>query len=169
MARIYLSQGQLDRAEAIFRHLVAQQPGDPQYAEGLREVQRRRAALEYERSTDRCIIAKEGGRIRCSWLVCPSSSTRAARLLEAPVELALRLVGFPHEDFGQRNAQTRLRGDAESAESRLVTITVAEAESELVLNVPPGSLVCAAAIGLCDANGQFVSIAHSDLVSLSSS
>jgi len=50
IGRIYLEQGHLDRAEAVFRQLLVQRPQDPALDAGLREVARRRAQTAEDRA-----------------------------------------------------------------------------------------------------------------------
>ena len=146
MARIFLDQGRLDQAEAIYRDLLARRPGDELLEQGLAEVERRRQADIAPDLPDHVRLAVEGGTLCCSWEVSDRGRQRAELVAGSSGAIVLRISGFPSDP-------DRTSTDTEVAEA-----------GELSLPLPPQAQLLAAAVGLRTAEGQFVSIAHSGII-----
>jgi hypothetical protein len=143
IARLYMLQGKLQQAEALYRQLLQESPEDARLLDGLAEV-RRRAEAAHAPAADRVEVRILGDAYVCTWAVTEEGQHRARLVLNAPGELVLRLASFP--------------ADPERApEDRPLT----EAAGTLVL--PPISGRCvlvAAAVGVLSADRRFASITH---------
>jgi hypothetical protein len=153
MARIYLGQGKLDEAEAVYRKLLGDRPGDPALQEGLAEVQRRREELEAgpePDAADRVALRLQGGELTCTWSVSDEGRRRAALLLGTEGTLTLRLMTFPLEPDDPPE-----------------DIVLDRPEGQMALELPGRGLLAAAAVGLGADDGEpFAAIAHCDPVTL---
>jgi hypothetical protein len=150
IARLYMLQGKLGEAEAIYRALAEESPDDPRVRDGLAEVQRRRQApaADSARGSDLgCRVelrAAAGGTLECSYAVSEAGRRRASLVLGEAGTLTLRAVAFPaaeQEDLELPGAQGVLALPARFAAAPVVV----------------------AAIGLRDGGGRFVAIAHGSL------
>ena len=151
IAQIYLQQGKLEQAKAMFERLLRDDPNDERLKAGLREADRRLASDD-ERpslSTESVMLKLAEGKPRCHWSLTPSAKERAERVLGSRGQLTLRLVGFP-ADPGLMPHDTPLKQET----------------GALTLVPPPGALLIAASVGVLNQENRFVSIAHSDLVQL---
>lgn len=152
IARIYMKQGMLDEAEALYRRLLQEQPNDARLMMGLAEVERRRAQKDLC-PTD-CQVALEVGedRLECRWRISDEGRRRAGLVLGADGRLTLRLVTFPvdarrpHQDIQVEMTQGQIGLKPPSSRSQLL----------------------AAAVGLMGENERFVAIAHAEAVALQS-
>lgn len=145
IARLYLQQGKLDEAEAIYRALRKERPADPRIAEGLAEVERRRQSPEVGGSSEDAVElrAAKDETLECSYRVSEAGRRRASLVLGGEGALTLRLCAFPG-------------GKQED-------LPLAEACGAVALPSSLRAPVIAAAVGLRDANGRFVAIAHGAL------
>ena len=85
VAKLYLGQGKLDRAEQIYRSLLARAPKDPRLLRGLTEVQRRRERLQSAADDgDRVALELRDGKLRCTFQVTGPGRARAPDLREIP-------------------------------------------------------------------------------------
>jgi len=147
IARLYMLQGKLDEAEAIYRALEVDRPGDPRIEEGLAELQRRRQSPGLAASgEDRVELrgsAQGEAAISCSYRVSEAGRRRALLVLGGEGTLTLRICAFP----GGKQEDLELPGS----------------EGAVALPASLRAPVIAAAIGLRDETGRFVAIAHSTL------
>jgi hypothetical protein len=146
IARLYMQQGKLDEAEAIYRALQKQRPADPRVAEGLAEVERRRQAPAEAGGAGEDAVelrAAAGDALECSYRVSEAGRRRATLVLGGEGTLTLRLCAFP----GGKQEDVALSGD----------------EGAVAVPAALRAPVIAAAVGLRDANGRFVAIAHGAL------
>ena len=149
VARIYMMQGMLDEAEAVYRRLLGRRPGDNRLEAGLAEVQRRREAEQVAAGEDRVTLEPRGGEICCGWAITDEGRARATKLLGRDGELVLRLVSFPVH--ASRPGQD---------------VPLKRGEGKLTLARPRGAHMVAAAVGLKYKPDSFVSIAHCEAVKL---
>lgn len=149
IARIYLKQGLLEQAEALYRDLLRRRPGDPELERGLGEVLRRRGEQRAPVGDDRVSVELGDGTVVCRWLLTEEGKGRAERVLEGPGRPALRLVGFPRE-----------RGVAPR------DVLVEQREGNLSFRAPRRARLLAAALGLLGEGDRFVAITHSEAVTL---
>ena len=144
IARLYMLQGKLEQAEAIYRQLLEERPREVRLLEGLAEVQRRlQARLEPPAGDDRLELVWERGRIRCRYTVTADGQRRAGLLLGCSGTLVLRLHAFPSSP-GEGPIDRPLERPA----------------GELELTAPEKASVVAAAVGLTGPGDRFVAIAH---------
>lgn len=149
VARIYMMQGMLDEAEALYRRLLTATPGDKQLEAGLAEVQRRIQAELEATSNDHVELTPRGGKLHCKWAITDEGRQRAERQLGRTGELVLRLVAFPLHP---------------SRPGQDVPLDAAEGQRQL--DRPHRAHLVAAAVGLLDRGENFVSIAHCEAVKL---
>lgn len=149
VARLYLQQGKLDQAEAIYRKLLGQDPRDPRLLEGLAQVQRCLAAQHHAAPDEHVTLRSSEGGLLCNWRVTIDGRERAAIVLGHQGRLALRLVFFPP---AAGNPRTIALDDLEGQ----VTLPLSDQEASLA----------AAAVGLSGDGDRFVSIAHCGPVAL---
>lgn len=142
IARLYMVQGKLDQAEAIYRELLKDGPDDQRLLDGLAEVQRQHTLAQAPTAEDRLALRREGNGLRCLWSVTDAGQRRAQLLLAGPSRLVLRLMPFP------ANPQQPAH------DSELASLT-----GESIVPLPPGAQVLAAAVGLHGPD-RFVSIVH---------
>jgi hypothetical protein len=172
MARVYLDQGKVGEAAAIFDRLVDRACGDGQRIVELRQIVERslasaaaarRHAGEPPGDLPRChgrdlvAVAPLGlGRILCAWEVTPRGRAAATtQLAGRPGALALRLV-------------TATPGDApDGAAGRTSQDLPLETEvgETLVATPRTGGFLCAA-VGLLSVDGNFAPVAHSEVLPL---
>ena len=149
VAHIYMMQGMLDHAEALYRKLLEASPGDPRLEAGLAEVLRRVEAERDAVNSDHVKVVAQGGKLHCTWAVTDEGRTRAEKQLGRAGDLVLRLVAFPLHP--SRPGQDLL---------------LDEAEGKRILDRPARARLVAAAVGLLDSGDNFVSIAHCEAVKL---
>ena len=147
VARIYLAQGKLDQAEAIFRELRARRPDDPVPARGLAEVAARRRALADAAAAEALELTWRDGALRCRWRVTEAGVARGRLLLADGGRadggaLVLHLAGF--SAAGPTGARE---------------IPLAARQGEMDAAPPAGALALAVAVGL-RAGDRFVPIVH---------
>lgn len=147
VAKLCLAQGKLEQAEAIYLHLLQEDPADPELLGGLAEIRRQRETLSAPEATDRVAIDSEGQSLVCRWVVSESGQRRAQLILGSPGSLVLRLVSFPA-----------------TAEIPPEDIALVALSGTVERPRPAAAHVLAAAVGLRDESGRFVSIAHATLV-----
>lgn len=143
VARLYMEQGKLEHAEQLYRELIADEPDDLRLTQGLAEVRRRQELLRAPPSGDHVTLEPHPRGLRCRWQISEEGRGRAALVLGREGTLVLRLVAFP------------LRPTTPPQDTRL-----SGAEGEMELGAPEGARVVGAAVGLCSADGEFVSITH---------
>ncbi len=149
VARIYMMQGMLDEAEALFLKLLEDNPGDERLETGLADV-RQRIQDELEAVSSDCVeVAVRGGKLHCKWTIRDEGRQRAERQLGRDGELVLRLVAFPlHPSRPEED------------------IPLESNEGKRTIDRPLRAHLVAAAVGLKDSGGNFVSIAHCGAVKL---
>jgi hypothetical protein len=167
MARVYLDQGKVEEAAAIYDRLVASACGDARQIAELREIverslagaaaARRRAdeapaALPAAHGRDLVALVPRGpGRVLCAWEATPRGrAAAAAQLVGRAGVLALRLV-------------TATPGAAAGRDSRDLPLQTEAGEVEVA--VGRAGFACAA-VGLLAADGFFAPLAHSDVLPL---
>jgi len=155
IARIYMRQGMLDEAEALFKRLLRVQGDDPALREGLAEIARLRAAdtrtnqdQDHDQE-DRVVLEPRRDSVLCRWNASPEGQRRAEGVLGHEGRLSLRLVAYPRE-------QGRSPHD----------VTVDGAHGDLSFKPPREALLMAAALGVMGNDEQFVSITHCEPVTL---
>ena len=155
IARIYMMQGMLDRAEKLFSRLLEADPANQRAREGLEEVRRRRRKMQKQQeSADLVELAPQGGTVLCRWRVSEQGLRRArlAAGLDPSADggrLALRMAAFQAEP-------RRPPRDVE----------VQGTEGSITVRPPQGAVYVAAAVGLLLEGGRFVSSAHCGPVAL---
>ena len=149
VARIYMMQGMLDEAEALYHKLLEGSPGDQRLEAGLAEVQQRIEAELEATTQDRVELTARGGKLHCKWAVTAEGRKRAEMQLGRGGDLVLRLVAFP--------LHPSRPGQDLSLDSN---------EGHRVLDRPLRAQMVAVAVGLIDNGENFVSIAHCDVVKL---
>jgi hypothetical protein len=144
IARLYLLQGKLVEAEAMYRRLLDERPDDARLLEGLAEVQgRQQARLQPLPGEDRLELDWKGERLRCRYVITPEGERRARRLTGGAGDLVLRVMAFPPETGAAPIDQP-----------------IAQLAGELELPAPEGARVLAAAVGVRAGGDQFAAIAH---------
>lgn len=154
IARIYVQQGKLDQAIAVYEHLLEAHPHDEALIRELAVVRGKvdaqgdlplpdLDALMVDRTDD--IPPK----IRCRWRISEDGGGRARLVLGADGQLTLRLSGFPENAAGKPD-----------------DIAIDTHDGTLIIAPPAGAILLTAAIGLLDDDGNFASVAHCDLVQL---
>lgn len=152
IASIYVQQGKLQEARAIYRQLLQERPDDRTLRDGLRRVEAMIAEQRDERPADgrggdRVELSRRDGNLHCRWSITDEGQQRAQLVLGGQGQLTLRLVGFPAvNDLPPRDE------------------TLDAAGGTLELPRPPGSTLVSAAVGLLDDSGRFASIVHCDLL-----
>jgi len=152
IARLYMKQGLLDEAEALYLRLQERRPDDPRVHAGLAEVRRRRAAeLAGPDSDDWIVLRADEDGIRCTWRITEAGRQRAAAMERGAGEgrITLRVACFPRDEGSDEQE-----------------IQVGMSEGSLTLRPPAGALSMSAAAGLLLAEDRFVAIAHCAPVSL---
>ena len=149
VARIYMMQGMLDEAEALYQRLLQRSPGDERLEAGLAEVQRRVQAELEATTSDRVELTARGGRLHCKWAVTDEGRGRAEMQLGREGDLVLRLVAFPLHP--SRPGQD---------------VLLESNEGQRVLDRPARARLVAAAVGLLDGGENFVSIAHCEALKI---
>lgn len=152
IARLYMQQGLLDEAEALYLRLLERRPEDSRLSAGLVEVRRRRdAEAAPPQGDDRVELTAAGERVRCTWSITESGIRRAATVARGatPGVVTLRAVSFPRQE--ERPHQD---------------IQVGNAEGSLSFRPPPGATLLSVAVGLLGEEDRFVAIAHCDPLSL---
>ena len=175
MARVYLDQGKVEEAAAIFDRLVDRACGDARQIVELREVverslagaavARRRAAeppgeLPPCHGRDLAAVVPLGpGHLLCAWEATPRGrAAAAAHLAGRDGSLALRLVtatpgGGPDGAAGRTTRDLALEHDV----------------GEIRIDAPAGGGFLCAAVGLLAADGGFAPVAHSEVLPLPAS
>ena len=149
IAGLYLRQGLLDQAEALYARLLEQRPGDTELEQGLAEARRRRLAQRPLVNDSKVTLAAQGGGLTCRWSISPKGMVQAGALLQGTGRITVRLVSFP------------------LAEGRpWQEIILERTQGEITLRPPRGALTVSAAVGLLTEDDRFVSIAHSDALGL---
>ncbi len=143
IARLYMLQGKLDEAEAIYRALAKEREGDPRIAEGLAELARRRQSPEVAGSEDAVELRVKGEALECSYRVSEAGRRRATLVLGGEGALTLRLCAFPG--------------------AKQEDLPLAEASGAIAVPASLRAPVIAAAVGLRDVSGRFVAITHGAL------
>jgi hypothetical protein len=173
MARVYLDQGKVEEAAAIYDRLVARAYGDDRQLVELRELVERSlagAAAARRRANARpadlppchghdlvAVVPLGPGRILCTWEATPRGrAAAAAQLAGRTGALALRLVtttpgAAPNGTAGRATRDLPL--DAEVG--------------DVLVAVDAGGFLCAA-VGLLAGDGSFAPVAHSDVLHLPS-
>jgi hypothetical protein len=170
MARIYLDQGQVEEAAAIYDRLVATACGDAQQIVELRDVVERSlsgAAVARRRASEAptelpphhgrdlvAVVSLGPGRVLCAWEATPrGQAAAAAQLRGRRGGLALRLV-------------TATPGDGPAAGRATRDVALATDAGEVEVEAPArGGFVCAA-VGLLADDGSFAPLAHSEVMPL---
>jgi len=142
IARLYMAQGKLTQAEALYQQLLRDSPDDPRLTAGLAEVQRRLHSGGAPVSADQVALAAAGDRLTCTWNITEEALGRARALSPDPARLVLRLMVFP------------LGPEQKPADTALEAL-----QGSLELDPPPGTALIAAAVGLLGEE-RFHSIAH---------
>jgi hypothetical protein len=167
MARIYLDQGRVEEATAIYDRLIAGACGDADQIAALRATvaqslaaaaDARRHAAEVPTALpethDRDLVAlapRRPGAVLCVWEATPrGQAAAAAQLAGRPGRLVLRTV-------------TRVPGAA-AAVSRDFPLDSAVGEVDLAVPTT-GGFLCAA-VGLLARDGTFAPLAHADVLRL---
>ena len=150
IAGLYLRQGLLDQAEALYARLLEQRPGDPTLEAGLAETRRRRLARDPLTTDSRVTLRarQDGGGVTCRWSIGDQGIRRAAGLLHTDERgrITVRLVCFPLDPDRPRQE-----------------IVVERTQGEITLRPPRGALTVSAAVGLlAQEEDRFVAIAHCD-------
>jgi hypothetical protein len=164
MARVYLEQGKVAEAAAIYRRLIKRADADAEQIGHLREllerseVQRREArrrteappaALPARLGVDFVALVPLGpGRAACVWELTERGRAAAGRqLAAAPARLVLRLVavspGAAADEPGRWEREVALGAEV----------------GERAFDTPDGGVI-AAALGLRAADGSFAAITH---------
>jgi tetratricopeptide (TPR) repeat protein len=151
IARIYVQQGKLEQAEAIYVQLLELSPGDAQLEKELAEVKKKRQESPASPSLQKegLELSKSAETLQCRWTVTTRGVARARLVLGCDGQLTLRVAGFP--------------ADPEVATKDMV---LDKLSGSLAFASPPGSSLVTASIGLLDAEGVFASIVHCDMVEL---
>jgi hypothetical protein len=151
IAGLYLRQGLLDQAEALYLRLLEQRPGDAALKAGLAEARRRQLAKRPLTNDSKVSLEAEGEGLTCRWSISERGIAQANALLQGAGKITVRLVSFPLEEgrAGQEIILERARG-------------------EITLRPPRGALTVSAAVGLLDLeqDDRFVAIAHCDPLQL---
>ncbi len=142
IARLYMAQGKLSQAEALYRQLLKANPEDSRLNDGLAEVQRRRQTGGLPLGADRLELKESGAKLRCTWNITEEALQRARELLQAPGQVILRLIAFP-QGPDQVPVDTAMEG----------------LQGTLELPHPGQAALIAAAVGL-QGEDRFISIAH---------
>ena len=148
IAGLYLRQGLLDQAEALYTRLLEQRPGDPTLEAGLAEARRRRLARGPLTSDSQVSLKDHGGGLTCRWSIGDLGIKRAAGLLGQGTRgrITVRLASFPL-DPGRPQQE----------------IVLEQTQGEITLRPPRGALTVSAAVGLlAQEEDRFVAIAHCD-------
>ena len=149
IAGLYLRQGLLDQAEALYVRLLEQRPGDTRLEAGLAEARRLRLAQRPLVNDSRVTLTAQGEGLICRWSISQQGMEQAGALLQGAGRITVRLVSFPLEDGRPRQE-----------------IIVEQARGEIALRPPRGALTVSAAVGLLTEDDRFVSIAHCDPLGL---
>ena len=143
IARLYQLQGKLERAESLYRQLLAECPEDPRLAEGLAEVIRRKNVETGAADGDRVELRPRGDAFICTWSISEEGLRRARLVLGEDGVLTLRILSFP-VDKSRPPKDRPLPGLS---------------GTEVLPSLSQGSIL-GVAVGLLAGADRFVSIAH---------
>jgi hypothetical protein len=169
LARIYLEQGRVDDAAAIYDRLVASACGDAQQIVQLRDIVERSlsgAAAARRRANEApatlpprhgrdlvAVVCLGPGRVLCAWEATPrGQAAAAAQLRGRAAGLAVRVV-------------TSTPGAGAAARATRDVPAAADVGEVEVAAPATGGFVCAA-VGLLAEDGSFAPVAHSEVMPL---